>query len=216
MSQISQLSKLTISIAVSICFLCLCQRPSHSFPRSSATKSCDLSHNFVIGWCDAFFQQQECVVNTSCLRTLSREQHVFISSSCAKRAANMTAILVKIITPVLLGLSTQFKKLYIVWRPCQYIKLAPRLNAAPSRCYVILNQSHDLITPAWSSTTVAHRSCDHWSRLLDHLAEVWPNNLDLQASPAQDAEDMQVLTTRSLPSETHQPSVLWRLHLQDW
>ena len=53
MSQISQLSKLAISLAVTVT---AAVTPTTS-PRSSATKSRGLPFNFVIGLCGAFFYQ---------------------------------------------------------------------------------------------------------------------------------------------------------------
>ena len=130
----SQISQLNISIAVSICCLCLCHHLSHSFPHSSATKSRDLSYNFVIGWCDGFFHQQERVF--FCLQTLPDSSH--------RNVSEKTWRTILIITPVLLSLSTQIKK--VVYS----LNAAPihEVTEAPSRCYIILNQSRDLIIPA--------------------------------------------------------------------
>ena len=89
------------SLLLSLSTVCISHRPSHSFPRSSATKSSDLSYNFFdwLVWC-LFPPTGTCfffflLANTSCLQTLSREQPVIITSSCTKRAANATAMLAK-------------------------------------------------------------------------------------------------------------------------
>ena len=85
MSQISQLSKLAISIAVT-------QQSDHVVwhiivwlvgvvPFSTNRKG-EVTRFFLLA-------------NTSCLQTLSWEEPVFIVSSCTKRAANMKAMLAK-------------------------------------------------------------------------------------------------------------------------
>ena len=85
MSQISQLSKLAISIAVT-------QQSNHVVwhiivwlvgvvPFSTNRKG-EVTRFFLLA-------------NTSCLQTLSWEEPVFIVSSCTKRAANMKAMLAK-------------------------------------------------------------------------------------------------------------------------
>ena len=141
MSQISQLSKLMISIA-------LCHHHCHcqSLPPLLLQ----------LGWCGAFFHQQ---VFFS-LQTLSTCRHfhgksLFLASL---PPPNMQLVLAKktwqtlfIVSPVLLGLATQFKNWYLVWRLHQHNTSEPRLTEALFHCYVILNESRDLITPAWSS-----------------------------------------------------------------
>ena len=92
----------------------------------------------------------------------ARFYRFFLHQMRSKRDGNVsekTWRTILIITPVLLGLSTQFKKLYIVWRPRQYIKSEPRLTEAPSRCNVILNQSHDWLLRVNSTDLPTQSQC---------------------------------------------------------
>ena len=159
MSQISQLSKLAVSIAVCISFTLLLlsipqlppgpQQPNHAF--------CHISL-WLVGVVPFSTDRN---VFFACIHflpadTFVREAHfyrLFLHQS--KRDGNVREKVWRtlfIVSPVLLGLSTQFKNWYIVSRLHQHIKSEPRLTEALSRCYVILYQSRDLIMPAWSST----------------------------------------------------------------
>ena len=127
MSQISQLLKLAnaVSIIVTVTILLPSQPKFPPFPQQPNQVLCHiilwlvdvvpLSTNRKGG---GFFLL---LVNTSFRRTLSWEKPIFIVSSCTECDGNIhVKSVVYIIYCIHLGLSTQFKNWYIVWRLHQH------------------------------------------------------------------------------------------------